>query len=106
MKIFLLLPLLAALSITFSVNAKTIEVEVHGMTCALCVDTLNRKFNKMAGVSKVDVSMKMKKVRLETDSKLPTIEMIKQAILDSGFTPTKVTVISNEEAKEQPYNDN
>lgn len=106
MKKLLLLPLLATLFITFSANAKTIEVEIHGMTCALCVDTLNRKFNKMNGVSKVDVSMKMKKVRLETDSRLPTIEMIKQAILDSGFTPTKVTVISNEEAKEQPYNDN
>lgn len=106
MKNFLLLPLLAALAITFSVNAKTIEVEVHGMTCALCVDTLNRKFNKMAGVSQVEVSMKMKKVRLETDSTLPTIAMIKQAIVDAGFTPTKVMVISNEEAKKQPYNDN
>ena len=106
MKKLLLLPLLATLFIAFSANAKTIEVEIHGMTCALCVDTLNRKFNKMDGVSKVDVSMKMKKVRLETDSRLPTIEMIEQAILDSGFTPTKVTVISNEEAKEQPYNDN
>ena len=101
MKKFFLLPLLTALSITFSVNAKTVEVEVHGMTCAFCVDTLNRKFNNMDGVTKVDVSMKMKKVRLETDSRLPTIEMIKQAILDSGFTATKVTVISNEEAKEQ-----
>ncbi|MCL1048017.1 heavy-metal-associated domain-containing protein [Shewanella abyssi] len=99
MKIFLLLPLLATLLITFSVNAKTIEVEVHGMTCALCVDTLNRKFNKMDGVSKVDISMKMKKVRLETDSTVPSIEMIKQAILDAGFTPTKVTVVTNEKDK-------
>jgi len=100
MKIFLLLPLLATLFITFSINAKTIEVEVHGMTCALCVDTLNRKFNKMDGVSKVDVSMKMKKVRLQTDSAVPSIEMIKQAILDAGFTPTKVTVVTNEKDKE------
>ena len=100
MKFFLLLPLLAALSMTFSINAKTIEVEIHGMTCALCVDTLNRKFNKMAGVSKVEVSMKMKKIRLETESTSPTIAMIKQAILDAGFTPTKVTIVSNEEAKD------
>lgn len=96
---FLLLPLLAALSMTFSVNAETIEVEVHGMTCALCVDTLNIKFNKMDGVSKVDVSMKMKKVRLVTDSKSASIEMIKQAILNAGFTPTKVTVIPDDKAK-------
>ena len=83
---------------TASINAKTIEVEIHGMTCALCVDSLNRKFNKMDGVKTVAVSMKMKKVRLETEGKSPTTSMIKQAILDAGFTPIKVTVISNEDA--------
>ncbi|WP_019029993.1 heavy-metal-associated domain-containing protein [Colwellia piezophila] len=100
MKNLLLLPLLVAVAFSFSVNAKTIEVEIHGMTCALCVDSLNRKFNKMQGVSKVDVSMKMKKVRLEIDSTSPTIVMIKQAILDTGFMPIKVTLISDDQAKE------
>ena len=94
----LLLPLVVALAITFTVNAKTIEVKIHGMTCALCLDSLNRKFNKMVGVKTVAVSMKMKKVRLESEGKSPTIAMIKQAILDAGFTPIKVTVISNEYA--------
>ena len=98
MKIILLLPLVVALTMTPSINAKTIEVEIHGMTCALCVDSLNRKFNKMAGVEEVAVSMKMKKVRLETKEKSPTTTMIKRAILDAGFTPIKVTVISNEDA--------
>ncbi|MCJ8319476.1 MAG: cation transporter [Colwellia sp.] len=100
MKKILLLPLLVALALLIPANAKTIEVEVHGMTCALCVDTLNRTFNKMRGVLKVEVSMKMKKVRLETNSAQPTIEMIKQAILDAGFMPTKVTIISDEEVKD------
>ena len=98
MKKILLLPLVVALTMTASINAKTIEVEIHGMTCALCVDSLNRKFNKMAGVEEVAGSMKMKKVRLETKGKSPTTAMIKQAILDAGFTPIKVTVISNEDA--------
>jgi copper chaperone CopZ len=100
MKKIQLLLLLAILVFVQPANAKTIEVNVHGMTCALCVDTLNRKFNKMEGVSKVQVSMKMKKVRLETESELPTVEMIKQAILDAGFTPIKVTVLPDEKAKE------
>ncbi|ALO34027.1 hypothetical protein CMT41_04270 [Colwellia sp. MT41] len=99
MKILLLLTALAlTLSFSFAIKAKTIEVEIHGMTCALCVDSLNRTFNKMAGVAKVQVSMKMKKVQLETEAKSPSIAMIKQAILDAGFTPIKVTVISDEEA--------
>ena len=100
MKKIQLLPILAILAFVQPANAKTIEVNVHGMTCALCVDTLNRKFNKMEGVSKVQVSMKMKKIRLETESELPTVEMIKQAILDAVFTPIKVTVLPDEKAKE------
>lgn len=70
--------------------ARTIEVEVHGMTCPFCVDSLERKFKKMDAVDKVQVSLKMKTVRLETDENLPTIETIKQAVLDAGFTPTKI----------------
>ena len=99
MKILLLLLSVVVLSAPIAVNARTVEVEIHGMTCALCVDTLNRKFNKMAGISKVEVSMKMKKVRLVTTSTSPTIAMIKQAVLDAGFTPTKVSVVSNEDVK-------
>ncbi|KGJ99186.1 heavy-metal-associated domain-containing protein [Thalassotalea sp. ND16A] len=100
MKKVLLLPLFTVIFFAQLASAKTIEVDVHGMTCALCVDSLNRTFEKMADVSKVKVSMKMKKVRLETESESPTIEKIKQAILDAGFTPTKVTVIADARIKE------
>ena len=100
MKKVLLLPMLLTLFLTFSIRAKTIEVEVHGLTCALCVDTLNRKFNKMDGVSRVEVSMKLKKIRLEIESHPPSIEVIKQTILAAGFTPIKVTEISNDKTKE------
>ena len=62
------------------------------MTCAFCVASLERKFNKMAAVEQVQVSLKSKLVRLKTDDNLPTIESIKQAVLDAGFTPTRVTV--------------
>jgi copper chaperone CopZ len=54
----------------------------------------------MPSVFKVQVSLKANKVRLETDGDTPNVETIKQAILDAGFTPVKVTVISDEENKE------
>lgn len=41
--------------------ARTVEIDVFGMTCAFCVDSLERKFNKMESVSKVEVSLKLKK---------------------------------------------
>lgn len=80
--------------------AKTLEVEVHGMTCAFCVDSLERKLTAMPSVAKVQVSLKANKVRLETDGDTPSVETIKQAILDAGFTPVKVTVLSDEKSKE------
>ena len=50
----------------------------------------------METVSKVDVSLKLKKIRLETEATLPTEETIKQAVLDTGFTPIKITVLTDE----------
>jgi Cu+-exporting ATPase len=99
MKKVLLLPLIAIVAFAQLASAKTIEVEVHGLTCALCVDSLNRAFKEMEDVSKVEVSMKMKKIRLETESESPSIEKIKQTILNAGFTPTKVTVLADENVK-------
>ena len=75
--------------------ARTVEIEVFGMTCPFCVDSLERKFGKMDSVSKVQVSLKLKKVRLETADNAPSIEAIKKTILDAGFTPVKVTVLDD-----------
>ncbi|HID83205.1 MAG TPA: hypothetical protein EYH06_12010 [Chromatiales bacterium] len=75
--------------------ARTVEVDVHGMTCPFCVDSLERKFGKMESVSKVQVSLKNKKVRLETEANTPSLEAIKKTILDAGFTPVKITVLDD-----------
>ena len=80
--------------------ARTIEVEVHGMTCSFCVDALQRKFKKVPHVTDVKVSLKLKKMRLETDdAKSPTLEEVKQTVLDSGFTPLKIKVLEKENVK-------
>ena len=76
------------------VQARTVEIDVYGMTCAFCVDSLERKFGKMKSVHKVEVSLKQKKVRLETEKEKPSLETIKQTILDAGFTPIKLTELS------------
>ena len=77
--------------------ARTVEVEVHGMTCAFCVDSLERKFGEMESVSEVRVSLKTKKVRLETDGNRPDFQTIEQTVLDAGFTPIKIYEVSTEQ---------
>lgn len=94
MKQILLLVFCTCFSWAHIAYARTIEVEVHGMTCAFCVDSLERKFKKMDSVENVQVSLKTKRVRLETDENLPTNETIKQAVLDAGFTPIKITQLN------------
>lgn len=97
MKRLLMLALLFSIVIKIqTVSARTIEVEVYGMTCAFCVDSLERKFGKMESVSRIEVSMKMKIIRLQSDEDLPTEETIKQTILDAGFTPIRITVLPDE----------
>ena len=59
--------LVMSLSLVQSIEARTVEIDVHGMTCAFCVDSLERKFKKIKTVTKVDVSLKLKKIRLEID---------------------------------------
>jgi copper chaperone CopZ len=68
--IIIILSLFLSFAFVQSLFARTIEVKVHGMTCSFCVDSLERKFKKMASVSKVQVSLKMKKIRLETEKNL------------------------------------
>ena len=94
MKKLLIASLLAGVFMSPSTFARTVDIGVYGMTCAFCADSLDRKFKKMDGVSKVDVSLKLKKIRLETKGDKPSIKEMKQAVLDTGFTPTKVTVVS------------
>ena len=87
----LLITVLFAIGSMQPALARTLEIEVYGMTCAFCVDSLQRTFNKNEDVKKVDVSLAQKKVRIETKGDLPSVETIRQMILDAGFTPVKVT---------------
>jgi copper chaperone CopZ len=95
----ILLLTMALIGTTQTVFAKTLEADVHGMTCAFCVDSLERKLSAMDSVSNVRISLKYKTVRLDTEGDSPSIEAIKQTILDAGFTPIKVRELANENSK-------
>ena len=100
MKFNLILSLLLSALPWQTVMARTVDINVHGMTCPFCVDSLERKFGKMEFVNHVEVSLKLKKVRLETDDNKPSLAVIKQAVLDAGFTPVKIQVIESESKKD------
>jgi len=78
------------------VNADTIEVDVQGLTCAFCVDSLQRKLKKLPNVEQVDVSLKNKKVRIVSSEEHIDFEQIRKIVIDSGFTPVNIRTIENE----------
>jgi len=99
MKIIAVIVLFASFLLSPASYARTVEIDVYGMTCSFCVDSLQRTFKKMEHVSKVEVSLKQKKIRLETTDDQPSLETLKQAVLETGFTPTKITVKDEKDAK-------
>ncbi|RTZ58289.1 MAG: hypothetical protein DSZ32_07230 [Gammaproteobacteria bacterium] len=94
MKYRIIMAAAGAILMTQSALARTVEVEVHGMTCAFCVDSLERKFRKMDSVSDVEISLKLKKIRLQTEPGKPTVDTIRKTVLDAGFTPVKVEEVA------------
>ncbi len=101
MKYVLFFILFLASMLTQYTAARTIEVEVHGLTCAFCVDTLERQFGQMNSVLNLQVSLKNKKIRLQTEKDEPSLEIIKQTILDAGFTPLKMTILTDKKAEDE-----
>lgn len=97
MKTLMITTLLASALLLQTAMARTVEIEVHGMTCAFCVDSLERKFKNMDTVSSVEISLKSNKIRLETSEAEPSLDTIRQTILDAGFTPVHIEVLSDED---------
>lgn len=58
--------------------------QIKGMKCQGCVDKLEKFIGELDGVELIDVELKNHSVRVVFDEKL-TQNMIKEAILDSGF---------------------
>ncbi len=66
----------------------TEEIIINGMNCAHCERTIKTFVGEIQGVKdmQVDLARKILKVEFEAPASL---EQIKEAILDSGFEPSK-----------------
>lgn len=96
MRVFRSGVLLAALLLSATTIAETIEVDVHGLTCAFCVDSLQRQLKRLPDIEKVDVSLKAKKVRIVSSSAHIDRARVREIVIDSGFTPVNIRSIEDE----------
>ena len=96
MQILKVVGFLAALALSAATSADTIEVDVHGLTCAFCVDSLQRQLKKLPDIEQVDVSLKSKKIRIVSSAEHMDIARIRKIVIDSGFTPVDIRTIEDD----------
>lgn len=82
---------LLGLCLSFSVFAAKVEVEVEGMTCGMCVESITKELNSTQKVENVKVLLTEKKATFdELKGKKISDAEIKSAIKKAGYDAVKV----------------
>ena len=66
-----------------AIEVKTLNVE--GMSCSHCENSVKRAVGALDGVDKVEVDLKGKKVTIEFDPEKVSVVTIKDTIEDQGY---------------------
>jgi len=65
--------------------AQTVTLSVPGMYCAVCPITVRKALEKVAGVSKVNVSYENKEAVVTFDDAKTSIKALEDATFDAGY---------------------
>ncbi len=60
-------------------------LNVEGMTCDHCVQTIKEAVNNFVGISRVEVDLENKQVAVEYDKALVKLDSITDKIVENGF---------------------
>lgn len=71
-------------------NAKTITLEIDGMTCTSCESHVVHNLNELGGISKVSASYENANAVVTFDKSKTTIEEIENAVNTTGYTVTEI----------------
>ncbi len=66
-----------------STEVKTLNVE--GMSCSHCENSVKKTVGALNGVSSVNVDLKLKKVTVEFDPQRVSVDTIRDTIEDQGY---------------------
>jgi len=64
----------------------TIKINVSGMACQGCADSLARRLNQEAGVSDASVSLEKKSAEVSFDPNGLNEERLREVVADAGFS--------------------
>lgn len=84
-----------------AVKENKVELKITGMSCAACSAKVERKLNKLGGISKANVNLTTEKATIEYNpSEIKVSEMIK-AVQDLGYGAEKAEEVTKDREKEQ-----
>jgi Cu+-exporting ATPase len=76
----------------YGVAGESVTLHITGMTCASCVQNIERGLGKLDGVLKVSVNLTTEKGTVEYDSGRITVRDIIKAVTDIGYVAEEVKV--------------
>src|SRR3990172_1726167 len=69
----------------YSVPTQEMNLHVSGMTCASCVDHVERALNELPGVTNASVNLGLEKARIQYIPEVVTTSQMKRAVRDVGY---------------------
>jgi len=74
-------------------DTEVVDIAVQGMSCPFCVYNVEKKLRGLDGVEQADVNLEQGRARVVMKPGVPIDnDRLRQAIVDSGFTPGEITV--------------
>ena len=64
---------------------QTTILNINGMTCMGCVNSIKNVIEKVSGVRGADVSLENRQVKIKYDPEKTNIKQFKEAIVGAGF---------------------
>ena len=64
---------------------QTIIMNINGMTCLGCVNSVKNALEKISGVNGADVSLENEQVTIQYDAEKTNVNQFKEAIMEAGF---------------------
>lgn len=74
-----------------------VTIGIDGMTCASCVNAVERALKRLEGINSANVNLTTEKANILYDSNIIGIKELKAAIVDAGYHPVDVEVKENED---------
>ncbi|MGE5581729.1 MAG: heavy metal translocating P-type ATPase [Bacillota bacterium] len=84
-----------------NLSGNKVSLKISGMTCAACAAKIERKLNKLEGVTQASVNLATEKANVEYDNTRVKLSEIIAAITGLGYEAVREEEISRDREKEQ-----